>query len=485
MKFQLTIAEGTEAGREFIFEQESVVIGRTPECDIILYSPGVSRTHARIYSQGQNYFIEDMGSSNGTLVNGALVKKHKLSDGDNLALGPVTFSFTSKVANADGSTRILPSRQVKPAKKKKAAALLPAGTNEKQAKAMARSRTTAMPAVKKPASKGLAPAAPSTPAKPERPSALSAAEKARIRRESGRPLGEARILWASSSKPARAALSTVAVALALGLFVAIYWFFGRSGNSPVRKEPSNLSEVAIADSFGAGEGVDWQKVESKQFTFNFQTPVRAVVLVHFQSKDISPGEVVVSANGIDIGTVPPDTVRSVEILHEMIVPPEALKKGLINQLSFDNVRNRPPHVDSWRIWNLWIETVQLPELPPDMLLKKAKESIEAAQLSFDRREVGAKNRYEAWKGFRNAWLMLETPSLRSTELYRLALEKVREAQQELDRKCSELLLEEEAYYSHKDYKAARSTLDYVKEYFPNPDQLCGQLAEQKRALHNL
>src|SRR5690349_25133443 len=97
MAFQLVIAEGKEAGREFVFEQESVLIGRTSDCDVILYDPGVSRKHARIFSQGEAHFVEDMGSSNGTKVNGSVVKKKQLADGDNITLGPVVFNFSAKI----------------------------------------------------------------------------------------------------------------------------------------------------------------------------------------------------------------------------------------------------------------------------------------------------------------------------------------------------------------------------------------------------
>jgi pSer/pThr/pTyr-binding forkhead associated (FHA) protein len=68
MGFQLVISEGKEAGREFEFDQASVVIGRTAECDVILYEAGVSRKHARIGVEGPGFFIEDLGSSNGTFL---------------------------------------------------------------------------------------------------------------------------------------------------------------------------------------------------------------------------------------------------------------------------------------------------------------------------------------------------------------------------------------------------------------------------------
>src|SRR4051812_30731421 len=126
MGFQLVIAEGKEAGREFVFEQDSVLIGRTSDCDVVLYDPGVSRKHARIFSEQAGYFVEDMGSSNGTKVNGAIIKKKQLADGDAISLGPVVFNFaglapideaTDAAAAAaapetGGSTRIVASSDV-------------------------------------------------------------------------------------------------------------------------------------------------------------------------------------------------------------------------------------------------------------------------------------------------------------------------------------------------------------------------------------
>src|SRR3954470_13027817 len=103
MGFQLVIAEGKEAGREFVFDQASVLIGRTSECDVVLYDPGVSRRHARIFGEGSGYFVEDMGSSNGTKVNGSIIKKKQLNDGDAIGLGPVVFNFTAVVLEEDNT----------------------------------------------------------------------------------------------------------------------------------------------------------------------------------------------------------------------------------------------------------------------------------------------------------------------------------------------------------------------------------------------
>src|SRR6476469_119208 len=128
MGFQLIIAEGKEAGREFVFDQASVTIGRVSECDVVLYDPGVSRKHARIFIEGDGYGVEDLGSSNGTRVNGEIVKKTILKDGDAITLGPVVFNFSATELSdeepgpaGDQSTRIVSVDAMKRSRNKGAA----------------------------------------------------------------------------------------------------------------------------------------------------------------------------------------------------------------------------------------------------------------------------------------------------------------------------------------------------------------------------
>src|SRR3954447_7986306 len=93
MRFQLRIAKGQEAGKELRFDKQPVVIGRVQECDVILYDAGVSRRHAQVFENKGSWFIEDLGSSNGTKVNGTRVQVQKLEAGDALTIGPVVMSF--------------------------------------------------------------------------------------------------------------------------------------------------------------------------------------------------------------------------------------------------------------------------------------------------------------------------------------------------------------------------------------------------------
>lgn len=565
MSFQLTIAEGKEAGKEFVFDQASVVIGRTSDCDVILYDPGVSRKHARIFSEGDAFFVEDMGSSNGTKVNGSIIKRHQLADGDSVSLGPVVFNFTSQVMDpapaaepgvTEQSTRIVAQDQVK-RQRNKGVALLPQGADEVKAQELSRTATTSMQAYRK-ATSGNIPAAvrPGTPgngspalARPARPprlgaeaedaparpsggpendeglarpprrgasggddalarlarrgaddqdegdaiarparrpaGALSAAERARIRRESKGMVANLRIFWLEASSGVRTGVSLAVLVAVLGLGGTAYYFGFRDVTpAPTHPEPSVLSRRPIPDSFGLGEGVTWKRPDMKVFSFEFNSAVRAVVLLHFQAKDVSAGEVVITVNGADVGTVPADTLNSSERSIEVVLPASTLKKGEPNQIIFDNTKN-PPGEEEWRIWNVWVEMAPLPEIAPDMLLSEANKAFQRGQFFYDRREVGAENRYMAWKMFREAWLTLEAHPEPKPELYLLARDKVKEAQQELDRTCAKLLLEEESYFNQRDWNGARSTLDHVKDYFPANDQPCPFRAEQKRQDHGL
>ena len=73
--------------------QRNVVLGRSRDCDIQLADSNVSRRHAELRQEGTSYWIIDLGSTNGTEVNGKRVKRAKLSDGDTIVLGSTRITF--------------------------------------------------------------------------------------------------------------------------------------------------------------------------------------------------------------------------------------------------------------------------------------------------------------------------------------------------------------------------------------------------------
>ena len=72
---------------------DTVTIGRAAECEIELPDPTVSRHHARLEWTYPGWVLRDLGSSNGTQVNGELITEELLSDNDLVQLGNVQLRF--------------------------------------------------------------------------------------------------------------------------------------------------------------------------------------------------------------------------------------------------------------------------------------------------------------------------------------------------------------------------------------------------------
>lgn len=68
-------------------------IGRLPDCDLHLDDSTVSREHAAVVRRGDRWWVLDLGSTNGTRVNGRTAGEHALADGDVIELGDVEVSF--------------------------------------------------------------------------------------------------------------------------------------------------------------------------------------------------------------------------------------------------------------------------------------------------------------------------------------------------------------------------------------------------------
>jgi pSer/pThr/pTyr-binding forkhead associated (FHA) protein len=80
-------------GDRIVLGEETLTIGRLPSCDIPVPDPNVSRKHAEIRPSGAGYVVVDLGSTNGTRVNGATVNERKLTDGDVIAVGTTRLRF--------------------------------------------------------------------------------------------------------------------------------------------------------------------------------------------------------------------------------------------------------------------------------------------------------------------------------------------------------------------------------------------------------
>lgn len=97
----IKIISGAQAGQCFELARSQTMVGRHSDCNIVLPSSAVSRVHARIVQERGGYYIEDLRSSNGTVINGQMLSGRKrLESGDRLEFGEFIVAFYDSAAEA-------------------------------------------------------------------------------------------------------------------------------------------------------------------------------------------------------------------------------------------------------------------------------------------------------------------------------------------------------------------------------------------------
>jgi len=111
--------------KEIPLDKPRLTIGRKPDNDLVIDNPAVSGHHALIFSEGGVFFIEDLGSTNGTFVNDAKIQKEKLKNSDRVAVGAHVLIYQDEIAPAstppmeiESDKTILPdtAKQIEPVK---------------------------------------------------------------------------------------------------------------------------------------------------------------------------------------------------------------------------------------------------------------------------------------------------------------------------------------------------------------------------------
>jgi hypothetical protein len=90
---ELVIASGPDSGHSFKISGPAIRIGRAPDNDLVLRDPATSGHHARVERRGNQFFVVDLGSTNGTLVNGEVVMERELKNGDSITIGQNAVNF--------------------------------------------------------------------------------------------------------------------------------------------------------------------------------------------------------------------------------------------------------------------------------------------------------------------------------------------------------------------------------------------------------
>jgi hypothetical protein len=88
----------TVDGAQHTIDKQTIVIGRSKDCDIRLSDPNVSRRHAEIRQEGTAYWLIDLESTNGSVVNGRRQQRAKLESDDRITLGSTDLLFRRSAA---------------------------------------------------------------------------------------------------------------------------------------------------------------------------------------------------------------------------------------------------------------------------------------------------------------------------------------------------------------------------------------------------
>jgi predicted component of type VI protein secretion system len=110
--FQLVMRAGPNPGKAFALSKNEIVIGRDIGADVVINAAEVSRRHTRLYLEAGGYIVEDLGSTNGTFVNGQrLTTSLPLRSGDVIMLGEAATLVYEASQFDPNATMISPSSE--------------------------------------------------------------------------------------------------------------------------------------------------------------------------------------------------------------------------------------------------------------------------------------------------------------------------------------------------------------------------------------
>ncbi|MHB8419014.1 MAG: FHA domain-containing protein [Myxococcales bacterium] len=441
MPFSLRIDAGSYAGRRYVFDQPEVSLGRTQENDVVVPDDGASRKHARIGQSDGGWQIEDLGSSNGTRVNGEPLKRPlQLRDGDLVQIGAVTFKF-SEQQQAPNATRIV------------AVSDLPQW--DRPQTSLARSGGAGALAARSPGGALTARGKGSTPAK--------AAQRPPM------------------SKPLRLALTAAGAVFGI-LFLAFLAqkIVGGGRRGPVVADQEfELGQKPDPHYYGQGPDVDVPAPVRALFDFNFSelVPGKSLMTFHCNTDGVAkPEDIEVRINGHHLGYLPATfgDSRPVDWLldrHQLLVNAE-------NKIEFVNLRHPPAN---WEVFDLWMEQESLPSGTPEQLQIEAQREYNLAEGRFNSEEVAATNLHDALLHYRRARLVLAAipvPPGPPGPLLSLVTERLHEAQNKLDKRCHAMLFTAQQALATKGTDDALDVLHDILNYFPTDDHPCNEKAHK-------
>jgi pSer/pThr/pTyr-binding forkhead associated (FHA) protein len=455
--FILSIVDGRMEGKEFHF-QTKASMGRTDENEVTIIDPGISREHAQVSGRRGVFIVEDLGSSNGTRLNGEIIEGPEvLRDGDYITVGSVNVMFSNLELDVVGEQT---ERMT---------------LNEKQAAKL--DHTQEHDLLDLPPLKELA-----------NPVRIAIAAFAFI------------LLVALPVLTGRALELLVAVVVLAAAGVVLWKKFPPILSKIVLKPAAlagfSLGIIFLAVLVGrifpppqkAARAEEWSAylidyAQYEQYGYNawsmgyqpkhqyprdqnyrdkiafkyYKTPQRQRITLEYAACGIGEGEVAILLNGERLAYAP--VVENCRYNLKLLLPSDKVKDG-DNVLIFDNTRNGPQGTEAWQISYVKFREEAIPNANPRL----AQQNFRLGMRMYDEREVDPQNRLKAIKHFRLVRDYLESMK-KKPNLYREATRMIRIIDKQLQRKFRSAVFETQRLIKYAKYKKARLVLKRAMAYF--------------------
>jgi len=105
----LVVLDGPHKGAQYPIRREKTTIGRSSEADLTMEEDTLSRVHAAVVYREGTFYLEDLDSANGTLVDGKKIREYELRHGERFKMGHVVFQFLQLAREVDPKTHVMPT----------------------------------------------------------------------------------------------------------------------------------------------------------------------------------------------------------------------------------------------------------------------------------------------------------------------------------------------------------------------------------------
>jgi pSer/pThr/pTyr-binding forkhead associated (FHA) protein len=429
--FVLTVIDGQLQGREFHFDRECK-LGRIDENDVVLVDVGVSRQHVRVYGKRGVYLVEDLGSSNGTRLNGEVIEKLEvLRDGDYIGIGNAVVQFSNLDLSRSGD----PTARIR----------------------------------------------------------LSPKQQARLDNPKAAAGGQS---LAALMKTPRGRLLAIGGALALLLLGAgmLKQCRGKqvqrtAGQQELSAQPIEYDDYQAQGywswSFGYGA---FNRNYRDQVTFHYVKPPQKLrVTLEYAAWGIDDSEeVVILVNGKRAGTVPPTRAFHLgeQLSYEydyglrLVIDGKLIKDG-DNLVTFDNTKNDAQGTDLWEISYVKLRETAIPA--PS--LEKAKECFYNAKNVYEQRHVDPANMQKAIQNYECARDYLEEMPARPPD-YQVSTKEIDRINKELSKIFKTALFDAQKEFRYERIEEARQGLKTAMMYF-QANQRDPRFIQLKQALDRI